>query len=82
MSVDYVQAMLTNLTDDERGQWRSGASSKMIFPRAPRLDPLRAALGKFEAAGEPTAHPTASPPAKADKAGAAITGAILRAGST
>jgi hypothetical protein len=27
------------------------------FPRAPRLDPLRAALGKFEAAAEPTPPP-------------------------
>jgi hypothetical protein len=37
------------------------------FPHAPRLDPLRAALGKFEAAAEPTAQPKAPPSAKADK---------------
>jgi hypothetical protein len=38
------------------------------FPHAPRLDPLRAALGKFDAAApEPTALPKAPPPAKADK---------------
>jgi hypothetical protein len=49
------------------------------FPHAPRLDPLRAALGKFDAAApEPTPHPIKSPtvgdlkskappPAKADK---------------
>ena len=36
------------------------------FPHAPRLDPLRAALGKFEAAPEPTPLPKAPPPAKAD----------------
>lgn len=38
------------------------------FPRAPRLDPLRAALGKFEAAREPTTPPKAPTVAKADKA--------------
>jgi hypothetical protein len=27
------------------------------FPHAPRLDPLRAALGKLEAAAEPTTKP-------------------------
>jgi hypothetical protein len=37
------------------------------FPHAPRLDPLRAALGKFEAAAEPTPLPKAPPPAKVDK---------------
>ena len=37
------------------------------FPHAPRLDPLRAVLGKFEAAPEPTALPKAPPTAKADK---------------
>ena len=37
------------------------------FPRAPRLDPLRAALARLEAAAEPTPHPKAPPPAQADK---------------
>jgi hypothetical protein len=37
------------------------------FLHAPRLDPLRAALGKFAAAGEPSALPKAPPPAKIDK---------------
>jgi hypothetical protein len=52
------------------------------YPHAPRLDPLRAALARFEAAtgqktaaesavvSEPpklTSHPKAPPPAKADK---------------
>ena len=35
------------------------------YPRAPRLDPLRAALARFEAASKPA--PKALPPAKADK---------------
>ena len=38
------------------------------YPHAPRLDPLRAALARLEAAtGNPTPHPKAPPPAKADK---------------
>ena len=37
------------------------------YPRAPRLDALRAALGRLEAAAEPTPLPKAAPPAKADK---------------
>jgi hypothetical protein len=44
------------------------------YPHAPRLDPLRAALARFDAAAEPNLgqidrsdHPKAPPPAKADK---------------
>ena len=37
------------------------------FPHAPRLDPLRAALGKLDAAAELAPHPKAPPPAKDDK---------------
>jgi hypothetical protein len=37
------------------------------YPHAPRLDPLRAALVRLEAASEPTSHPKAPPPAKGDK---------------
>jgi hypothetical protein len=37
------------------------------FPHAPRLDPLRAALARFEAAAQPTAPPKAPPSAKAGK---------------
>jgi hypothetical protein len=47
------------------------------FPHAPRLDPLRAALARLEAASKsatvaniaspPTPDPKAPPPAKADK---------------
>jgi hypothetical protein len=48
------------------------------YPHAPRLDPLRAALARLDAATtpakatlaakvDPTPHPKAAPPAKADK---------------
>lgn len=37
------------------------------FPRAPRLDPLRAALARFEAAAEPGPLPKAAPAAKGEK---------------
>jgi hypothetical protein len=37
------------------------------YPHAPRLDPLRAALARFEAASRPDLHPEAPPPAKVDK---------------
>jgi hypothetical protein len=45
------------------------------FPHAPRLDPLKAALARLDAAmaPKPTPHPKAPPPAKADKSRAAIT---------
>jgi hypothetical protein len=36
------------------------------YPHAPRLDPLRAALARFDAASKPT-PPKAPPPAKANK---------------
>ena len=60
-----------NLTDDELA-----AVTALIrrtieedrFPHAPRLDPLRAALGKFDAASEPTPLPTAPPPPKDKRA--------------
>ena len=63
MSADYCPAVPTiNLTDDELAAV-TAAIRRMIeddrFPHAPRLDPLRAALGKFEAAGEPTPLPKA-----------------------
>jgi hypothetical protein len=38
------------------------------FPHALRLDPLRAALGKFDAASEPTPLPKAPPSAKDKRA--------------
>jgi hypothetical protein len=37
------------------------------YPHAPRLDPLRAALARLEAASNPTPDPKAPPPAKVDK---------------
>jgi hypothetical protein len=37
------------------------------YPHAPRLDPLRAALARLDAAAKPTAQPKAPPPTKADK---------------
>ena len=58
-----------DLTDDELAAVTAAVRRTIEddrFPHAPRLDPLRAALGKFEAAApEPT--PKAPPPAKADK---------------
>ena len=59
-----------DLTDDEHAAVTATVRRAIEtdgFPRAPRLDPLRAALGKFEGAGEPTALPKAPPPAKPDK---------------
>jgi hypothetical protein len=50
-----VTAAIRQLIEDDR------------YPHAPRLDPLRAALGKLEAAAEPSPPPKAPPPAKADK---------------
>jgi hypothetical protein len=37
------------------------------YPHVPRLDPLRAALARLDAASNPTPDPKAPPPAKADK---------------
>ena len=61
-----------NLTDDELAAV-TAAIRRMIeddrFPHAPRLDSLRAALGKFDAASEPTPLPKAPPPAKTSALG-------------
>ncbi len=62
-----------NLTDDELAAVTAAirrAVEDDRFPRAPRLDPLRAALGKLEAAPEPAAPPKAQPPAKDKRGGA------------
>jgi hypothetical protein len=58
MSADYIRAVPTiNLTDDELAAVTAAirrAIEDDRFPHAPRLDPLRAVLGKFEAAsGQP-----------------------------
>jgi hypothetical protein len=58
-----------NLTKDEHAAVTAAIRRTIEddrFPHAPRLDPLRAALGKLEAALEPTPLPKAPPPAKAD----------------
>jgi hypothetical protein len=55
-----------NLTDDELAAVTAAircAIEDDRFPHAPRLDPLRAALGKFEAALDPDPLPKAPPPA-------------------
>jgi hypothetical protein len=71
MSPDYIRPVPTiNLTADELAAVTAAirrAIEDDRFPHAPRLDPLRAALGKFEAAPELTPLPKAPPPAKADK---------------
>jgi hypothetical protein len=58
-----------NLADDELAAVTAAIRRTIEddrYPHAPRLDPLRAALGKFEAASEPTAK--APPPAKDKRA--------------
>jgi hypothetical protein len=71
MSTDYIRPVpIINLTDDELAVVTTAirrAIEDDRYPHAPRLDPLRAALGKFEAAPEPTPLPKAAPPAKVDK---------------
>jgi hypothetical protein len=71
MSADYIRAVPTiSLTDDKLAAVTAAirrAIEDDRYPHAPRLDPLRAALGKFEAAPEPTPLPKAPPPAKVDK---------------
>jgi hypothetical protein len=71
MSADTIRAVPTiNLADDELAAV-TAAIRRVIeddrFPHAPRLDPLRAALGKFEAAPERAPLPKAPPLAKVDK---------------
>jgi hypothetical protein len=56
-----------DLTDDELAAVTAAIRRTIEtdrFPHARRLDPLRAALGKFDAAAP---DPKAPPPAKADK---------------
>jgi hypothetical protein len=58
-----------SLTDDELAAVTAALRSLIEddkYPHAPRLDPLRAALARLDAALEPTAPPKA-PPGKADK---------------
>jgi hypothetical protein len=71
MSPDYIRAVPTiDLAADELAAVAVAirrAIEDDRFPHAPRLDPLRAALPKFDAAPELTPHLKAPPPAKADK---------------
>ena len=71
MSAAYIQVVPTiNLTVDELAVVTAAIRRSIEddrFPHAPRLDPLRAALAKFDPASKPTAPPKAPPPAKADK---------------
>ena len=56
-----------NLTDDELAAVTAAIRRTIEddrFPHAPRLDPLRAALGKLDAEGESTPLPKTPPPAK------------------
>jgi hypothetical protein len=67
MAADYIRAVPTiSLTDDELAAVTAAircAIEDDPFPHAPRLDLLKAALGKMEAAAEPTALPKAALPA-------------------
>jgi hypothetical protein len=71
MSPDYIRAMpIINLPADELAAVTAAirrAIEDDRYPHAPRLDPLRAALARFDAASKPTPLPKAPPPAKADK---------------
>jgi hypothetical protein len=71
MSPDYIRPVPTiNLTDDEIAAVTAAirrAIKDDRFPHAPRLDPLRAALAKFDAPSKPTPLPKAPPLAKVDK---------------
>jgi hypothetical protein len=71
MSPDYIRAVPTiDLPDDELAAVTAAIRSTIEddrYPHAPRLDPLRAALARLEAASNPAPDPKAPPPAKADK---------------
>ena len=69
---DYIRAVPTiNLTDDELAAVTAAirrAIQDDRFPHAPRLDPLRAALARLDAAtADPEPRPKAPPAAKGDK---------------
>ena len=71
MSADYIRPVPTiDLTDDEFAAVTAAirrAIEDDRFSHAPRLDPLRAALARFDAAPELAPIPKAPPPAKVDK---------------
>ncbi len=72
MTANYCPAVPTiNLTNDELAAVTAAirrAIEDDRFPHAPRLDPLRAALIKLEAALEPAPLPKVPPPAKDQRA--------------
>jgi hypothetical protein len=71
MSADYIGTVPTiDLPDDELAAVAAairGVIEDDKFPHAPRLDPLRAALARLDAASKPAPEAKAPPPAKADK---------------
>jgi hypothetical protein len=71
MSPDYIRAVPTiDLPDDELAAVTAAIRRTIEddrYPHAPRLDPLRAALARLEAASNPAPDPKAPPPANADK---------------
>jgi hypothetical protein len=71
MRADYNRAVPTiDLPDDELAAVAvaiRGVIEGDRYPHAPRLDPLRAALARLDAATKPTPEPKTPPPAKADK---------------
>ena len=61
---------IVDLPDDELAAVTAAirrAIEEDRYPRAPRLDPLRAALARFEAAAQPTPVPKPLPAGKGDK---------------
>jgi hypothetical protein len=71
MSAGYIRPVPTiDLTDEELAAV-TVAIRRVVeddrFPHAPRLDPLRAAQAKFDAASKPTPLAKGAPPAKVDK---------------
>ena len=71
MSADYTRAVPTiDLPADELAAVTAairGVIAGDRYPHAPRLDPLRAALARIEAASEPTPLPKAPPPSLAQR---------------
>jgi hypothetical protein len=66
----YLAVPTIDLPDDELAAVAAairGVIEGDRYPHAPRLDPLRAALARLDAASKPTRPPKAAPRAKADK---------------
>jgi hypothetical protein len=71
MSSAYIRAMPTiDLPSDELAAVTAVIRRVIAgdrYPHAPRLDPLRAALARLDAASTPAPHPKAPPAAKGGK---------------